>query len=72
MSKEKCTSIKVPYVVRDFLENLSSTRRSKTNGSSIDKKQLTQDRSLYLMVQYFEKNRERYLELLKMEYKDYD
>jgi len=70
MSKEKGTSTKVPVNVRDFNENLSSTRRSKTNGSSIDKKRLTQYKTWDLIVQYFEGNRERYLELIKLEYKE--
>lgn len=67
MSKDKGTSAKQSRRTKEFLENVSCTRRSKIKGISIDKKKLTMLETEDLMVTYFERENERYLELIKME-----
>lgn len=67
-NKDNGSAMKVTVYSKDFLNNLSATRRSVIKGVSIDKKQLTQPETLDHIVNYFKAKNERYLELTQMEY----
>lgn len=64
--KDNRISIKSSKFVRDFLENLSCTRRSNIVGT--DKQQITIADALDLVVVYFKTNGDRFKELVNMEF----
>ena len=66
--KDNGTSVKQTQKTKDFLENTRCTRRSKIKGRSTDKNKLTMAETQDLVVNYFEKNNDRYLELINLEY----
>jgi len=60
-------SIKVTDNFKDFVENVRATRRSKVIGT--DKEMLNQTETIELIVKYFKLNNDRFVELIKMEFK---
>lgn len=62
--KSKGISIKISEEYKDFVENLRATRRTKSIGT--DKKMLSQSEVGDLVVKFFKKNNEAYLELIKI------
>ncbi len=68
MNNDTGTSIKVPTYMKDIVDNIRATRRSKVNGKCIDEKQLTQCETLVLMGYYFVSDNERYKEIINMEF----
>ena len=65
MNKDRGSPIRVTKNVKEFIDNLRSTRRCKAVGT--DKKLLTQLETFELIVRYFKINNKEYLELTKME-----
>lgn len=65
--KDRGSPIRVSKYAKDFLENTRATRRSNAVGT--DKEQLNQREVLDLIVSYFKSKGDRFVELLKMEYK---
>jgi len=65
--KDRGVSRKLSREYIDFTENLRATRRSKAIGT--DKKMITQLDASTLIVNYFKENNDRFLELIKMEFK---
>lgn len=63
---DKGTSIKMPIVFRDMIENARATRRSKMVGT--DKKMLSQLDTINSLVQYFVKYPNSFKEWMRMEY----
>jgi hypothetical protein len=60
-------SIKVTDNFKDFVENVRATRQSKVIGT--DKEMLNQTETIELIVKYFSLNNDRFVELIKMEFK---
>ena len=59
--------MKVDYVVKDFIDNVRSTRRSKV--TSVDKELLSQRETLNVIVNYFKDNPQLFQSLIKFENK---
>ena len=67
MKHKNGVSMKVDYVVKDFIDNVRSTRRSKV--TSVDKELLSQRETLNVIVNYFKDNPQLFQSLIKFENK---